>query len=41
MINVKQILLTMSYIDEKATEHYEYTDQEVEALRNEGYIQEA
>ena len=30
----------VTYIDDKATEH-EYTDQEIEALRTEGYIQEA
>jgi hypothetical protein len=33
--------LTTTYIDEKAMEQHEYTDQEIEALRNEGYIQEA
>ena len=32
---------TTTYIDEKITEQQEYTDQEVEALKNEGYIQEA
>jgi hypothetical protein len=32
---------TITYIDDKATEQHEYTDQEVEALRNKGYIQEA
>jgi hypothetical protein len=32
---------TTTYIDEKATEQHEYTDQEIEALRMEGYIQEA
>jgi hypothetical protein len=36
-----QFELTTTYIDEKATEQHEYTDQEIEALRNEGYIQEA
>ncbi len=33
--------LTTIYIDDKITEQHEYTDQEVEALRVEGYIQEA
>jgi hypothetical protein len=33
--------LTTTYIDEKITEQQEYTDQEIEALRIEGYIQEA
>ncbi len=28
-------------IDDKATEQHEDTDQEIEALRNEGYVQEA
>jgi len=32
---------TITYIDNKITEQHEYTDQEVEALRTEGYIQEA
>ena len=32
---------TITYIDGKITEQHEYTDQEVEALRTEGYIQEA
>ncbi len=36
-----QFELTTTYIDDKITEQHEYTDQEVEALRNEGYIQEA
>ena len=36
-----QFETTITYIDDKATEQHEYTDQEVEALRNEGYIQEA
>jgi hypothetical protein len=36
-----QFELTTTYIDEKITEQQEYTDQEVEALRTEGYIQEA
>jgi len=36
-----QFELTTTYIDEKITEQQEYTDQEIEALRIEGYIQEA
>ena len=36
-----QFETTISYIDDKATEQHEYTDQEIEALRTEGYIQEA
>jgi len=36
-----QFETTITYIDDKATELHEYTDQEVEALRTEGYIQEA
>ena len=36
-----QFELTTTYIDEKITEQQEYTDQEIEALRTEGYIQEA
>jgi hypothetical protein len=32
---------TITYIDDKILEQHEYTDQEIEALRNEGYIQEA
>ena len=36
-----QFETTTTYIDEKITEQQEYTDQEVEALKNEGYIQEA
>ena len=36
-----QFETTITYIDDKATEQHEYTDQEIEALRNEGYIQEA
>jgi hypothetical protein len=32
---------TTTYIDDKITEQHEYTDQEIEALRVEGYIQEA
>jgi hypothetical protein len=36
-----QFELTTTYIDEKITEQHEYTDQEIEALRTEGYMQEA
>jgi hypothetical protein len=36
-----QFELTTTYIEEKITEQHEYTDQEIEALRTEGYIQEA
>ena len=36
-----QFETTITYIDDKATEQHEYTDQEIEALRTEGYIQEA
>ena len=36
-----QFELTTTYIDDKATEQQEYTDAELEELRNEGYIQEA
>ena len=36
-----QFATTTTYIDEKIAEQHEYTDQEIEALRNEGYIQEA
>ena len=36
-----QFTTTTTYIDDKATEQHDYTDQEIEALRNEGYIQEA
>jgi hypothetical protein len=36
-----QFELTTTYIDEKITEQHEYTDQEIEALRTEGYIQKA
>ena len=36
-----QFTTTITYIDDKATEQHDYTDQEIEALRNEGYIQEA
>jgi hypothetical protein len=36
-----QFELTTTYIDEQITEQHEYTDQEVEALRTEGYILEA
>ncbi len=35
-----QFELTTTYIDEKITEQHECTDQEVEALRVEGYIHE-
>ena len=36
-----QFATTTTYIDDKIAEQHEYTDQEIEALRNEGYIQEA
>ena len=36
-----QFVLTTTYIDEKILEQHDYTDQEIEALRVEGYIQEA
>ncbi len=36
-----QFELTTTYIDDKITVQHEYTDQEIEALRVEGYIQEA
>ncbi len=36
-----QFELTTTYIDDKITEQHEYTDQEIEALRVEGYILEA
>ena len=36
-----QFETTINYIDDKATEQHEYTNQEIEALRTEGYIQEA
>ncbi len=36
-----QFELNTTYIDDKITEQHEYTDQEIEALRTEGYIQEA
>ncbi len=32
---------TITYVDDKTTEQHEYTDQEIEALRTERYIQEA
>ena len=32
---------TINYIDDKATEQHEYTDQEIVALKTEGYTQEA
>jgi hypothetical protein len=37
----EQFESTTTYIDDKATEQHEYTDAEIEELRNEGYIQEA
>ena len=37
----EQFESTTIYIDDKATEQHEYTDAEIEELRNEGYIQEA
>jgi hypothetical protein len=36
-----QFELTTTCIHDKATEQHEYTDQEIEEFRNEGYIQEA
>ena len=36
-----QFTLTTTYIDEQIVIQHEYTDQEIEALRTEGYIQEA
>ena len=36
-----QFELTTTYIDDKATEQHEYTDAEIEELRNEGYIQKS
>ena len=36
-----QFETTLTYIDDKITEQQEYTDQEIEALRTGGYIQEA
>ena len=36
-----QFELTTTYIDEKIIEQQEYTDQEIETLRTEGYVQEA
>ena len=36
-----QFETTTTYIDDKATEQHNYTDAEIENLRNEGYIQEA
>ncbi len=36
-----QITFTTTYIDDKILEQHAYTDQEIEALRVEGYIQEA
>jgi hypothetical protein len=35
-----QFTLTTTYIDDKIIEQHDYTDQEIEALRVEGYIQE-
>ena len=32
---------TINHIDDKATEQHEYTDQEIVALKTEGYTQEA
>ena len=37
----EEFTTTITYIDDKITEQHEYTDQEIEALRTEGYIQEA
>ncbi len=36
-----QFTLTTTYIDEQIVIQHEYTDQEIEELRTEGYIQEA
>ncbi len=36
-----QFELTITCIDEQITGQHEYTDQEIEISRNEGYIQEA
>ncbi len=36
-----QFETTRTFIDDRATEQKEYTDQEIETLRMEGYIQEA
>ena len=36
-----QFTLTTTYIDEQIVIQHDYTDQEIEALRTEGYIQEA
>ena len=36
-----QFEITTTYINDKAQEQHEYTDAEIENLRNEGYIQEA
>jgi len=36
-----QFEITTTYINDKATEQHEYTNTEIENLRNEGYIQEA
>jgi hypothetical protein len=35
-----QFELTPTYIDEQITEQHDYTNQEIENLRIEGYIQE-
>jgi hypothetical protein len=36
-----ELTTTVTYIDDKVREQHEYTDQEIENLRNGGYIQEA
>ena len=36
-----QFTATTTYIDEQIVIQHDYTDQEIEALRTEGYIQEA
>jgi hypothetical protein len=36
-----QFELTTTYVDDKITEQHGFTDQEIENLRNEGYIQKA
>jgi hypothetical protein len=36
----EQFTVTTTYIDDKITEQHDYTDQEIEALSNEGCIQE-
>ncbi len=35
------MILTTTYIDDTITEQHDCTDQEIEAIRTEGYIQEA